>query len=372
MTARAWGWVAHLRDGGTTPWRDWAGTADPGGAVLPGAQQLELARRVNLAGRPSAALLERVLAADPPRRSRPALPLPHGAEVPDHGPRPVDPVRVRPAEMLDLVAVVLAAELAALDAAEVPEPSSGVRRPWATRYRLDGDPELGRALRRHLTARGRPPSQRPGRLIVLGTDVGSMLVDLWTHRALGEGVAPFELWWRRTTGRDRLPGRLDLARIVARGLAAPGAVDVHLVLDPAHAAGAAGLGRPLPPQRSLAATAVDLGRRVVAALRPAAPPETRRALVSEVLRPRLATVEGPPPAVPAEHRAWTDAQATRLVARLARDGDRYPVSGSLELLLPVDRPGVEVIRPRDTLATGIGLLLAGDGHTPEEAPEVAP
>jgi hypothetical protein len=350
VTARAWGWVAHLRDGGTTPWRDWAGTADPGGAVLPGAQQLELARRVNLAGRPSAALLERVLAADPPRRSRPALPLPHGAEVPDHGPRPVDPVRVRPAEMLDLVAVVLAGELAALDA--VPEPSSGVRRPWATRYRLDGDPELGRALRRHLTARGRPPSQRPGRLIVLGTDVGSMLVDLWTHRALGEGVAPFELWFRRTTGRDRLPGRLDLARIVARGLA--------------------GFGRPLPPQRPLAATAVDLGRRVVAALRPAAPPETRRALVSEVLRPRLATVEGPPPAVPAEHRAWTDAQATRLVARLTRDGDRYPVSGSLELLLPVDRPGVEVIRPRDTLATGIGLLLAGDGHTPEEAPEVAP
>ncbi len=206
---------------------------------------------------------------------------------------------------------------------------------------------------------------------MVGTDVGSMLVDLWTHRALGEGVAPYEIWWRRTTGRDRLPGRLDLEQILARGLATQGVVGVHLVTDPAQAAGAAGLGRPLPPQRPLAATAVDLGRRVVAALRPAAPPETRRALVSEVLRPRLATVDGPPPVVPARHRAWTDAQATRLVARLARDGDRYPVSGSLELLLPGDRPGVEVIRPRDTLATGIGLLLAGDGHTPEEGPVVA-
>ena len=363
-TARAWGWVAHLRDGGTTPWRAWAGTAEPAGAVLPGAQQLELARQVNLAGRPSPDLVRRVLAADPPRRSRPALPLSDGPEVPDHGPRPVDPARVRAAELLDLVAVVIAHDLAAL---RPPEPPRGARRPWAVRYRLDGDPELGRALRRSLTARGRPPSNRPGRLIVLGTDVGSMLVDLWTHRALGEGVAPWGTWWRRTAGRGRLPARLDLEQIVARGLSAPGVLDVHLVTDPALATGPAGLGGPLPPPQPLAATAVDLGRRVVAALRPAVPPQTRRALVSEVLRPRLAEVTGPPPVVPAAHRAWTDAQATRLVAQLARDGDRYPVSGSLELLLPGDRPGAEVIRPRDTLATGIAMLLARHGHTPEEA-----
>ena len=49
--ARAWGWVAHLRDGGTTPWSAWgsrAGADEQSGRYLPGAQQLELLRRLNL------------------------------------------------------------------------------------------------------------------------------------------------------------------------------------------------------------------------------------------------------------------------------------------------------------------------------------
>ena len=53
---RAWGWVAHLRDGGTTPWQAWKGQGESRGRYLPGAQQLELLRRLNQAGRPSAAL----------------------------------------------------------------------------------------------------------------------------------------------------------------------------------------------------------------------------------------------------------------------------------------------------------------------------
>ena len=359
-TARAWGWVAHLRDGGTIPWRDWAGTAEPAGPVLPGAQQLELLRRVNATGRASAALVERVLTADPPRRSRPALPLQDGPEVAPHGPRPVDPARVRAVELLDLVAVVIARDLAGQ---EPPDPPSGVRRPWAPRYRLHGDPEIGRTLRRHLVARGRPPSTRPGRLVVVGTDVATMMADLWTHRALGEGIVPWDLWWRRVARSDGLPARVDLGRVIEQGLAARSVLDVHLVTDPSLATRAAGLSRPLPVPEPLAATAVDLGRRVVAALRPVVPRATRRALVSELLRPRLTTVAGPPPVVPAEHRAWMHAQAARLVARLASDRDRYPVSGGLELLLPDDRPGAQVTRPRDTLATGIGLLLADGGPT---------
>ncbi len=361
--ARAWGWVAHLRSGGTTPWREWSGTAEPAAPVLPGAQQLELARRLNLAGGPTRGLVDRVLAADPPRRSRPALPLPHDDAVPHHGPRPTDPAGVRPAELLDLVAVVIAHDLARRTP---PEPPAGRRRPWAARYRLHGDPELGRTLRRHLVAHGHPPTSRSGRLVVVGTDVGTMLTDLWTHRALGEGVSPWREWWRETTGRDGLPARIDLERLVAEGLEQSGVVEVHLVTDPARAARAAGLRTPLPPQPTLAATAVDLGRRVVAALRPAVTPPVRRALVSELLRPRLAGVEGPPPVVPTSHRAWTDAQATRLVAGLASNAGRYPVSGSLELLLPGDRPGAEAVRPSDTLAAGIGLLLASE-DTPEEA-----
>ena len=47
--ARAWGWVASLRDGGTTPWAAWSAEADRTSRLLPGAQQLEVLRRVNLA-----------------------------------------------------------------------------------------------------------------------------------------------------------------------------------------------------------------------------------------------------------------------------------------------------------------------------------
>jgi hypothetical protein len=60
--ARAWGWVAHLRTGGTTPWSQWQDPAPPaeqGGRYLPGAQQLELLRRLNLLGPPPAELAGR-------------------------------------------------------------------------------------------------------------------------------------------------------------------------------------------------------------------------------------------------------------------------------------------------------------------------
>ncbi|MBO0846512.1 MAG: hypothetical protein J2P22_13965, partial [Nocardioides sp.] len=59
--AQAWGWVAHLRDGGTTPWSDWREPASPDhdpGPFLPGAQQLELLRRVNLHRLPSPELAD--------------------------------------------------------------------------------------------------------------------------------------------------------------------------------------------------------------------------------------------------------------------------------------------------------------------------
>ena len=49
---RAWGWVAALRSGATTPWLDWpedgSGEGEALGAELPGAQQLALLRRLNL------------------------------------------------------------------------------------------------------------------------------------------------------------------------------------------------------------------------------------------------------------------------------------------------------------------------------------
>ena len=82
----AWGWVAHLANGGTSTWRDWRTSAahlpESGtrGRYLPGAQQLELLRRLNLAGRPSAALATRVLEASAPGRGTPDLQLVGAAE----------------------------------------------------------------------------------------------------------------------------------------------------------------------------------------------------------------------------------------------------------------------------------------------------
>ena len=68
---RAWGWVQHLRHGGTTPWAEWTRTADPAGAVVPGAQQLELLRHLNQAGTPTPRLVDRVLEASAPGRGLP-------------------------------------------------------------------------------------------------------------------------------------------------------------------------------------------------------------------------------------------------------------------------------------------------------------
>ena len=88
---RAWGWVAHLREGGTTPWQEWQDRGESHGRYLPGAQQLELLRRLNAAGRPDKALGESVLAASAAGRGRPDLELVDAGPESAFGPAPVDP-----------------------------------------------------------------------------------------------------------------------------------------------------------------------------------------------------------------------------------------------------------------------------------------
>lgn len=357
-TERAWGWVAHLRDGGTTPWRDWPGTAAAAGTRLPGAQQLELLRRINGVRSPGAVVADELLAADPPRRSRPDLPLTGGAPVPDHGPRPVDPSDVPAEELLELLAVVLAGRLARQSPPQAPAPPVARRRLWAHRYHLYGDPEIVRVLRRQLVARGRPEAPHGGRGIVVGTDLGVLLADVWTDRALSIGGPAWGEWWRRCSTHDRLPGAADLQVAADEAWQRPGVRGVHVVTDPATAARMAGLRRPPLPPPPLAAVAVELGRQVLVALRPLVPPDVRERLVTEVLRPRLATLAGPPLRVPAEHQAWVAARAEALIARLRQRPDRYPVRGDLAHLVPAGQPAPGAIRPRDTLAAGIRLLLA--------------
>ncbi len=364
MTGRAWGWVAHLRDGGTTPWREWAGDAPAAGPALPGAQQLELLRRVNRAGNPRPLLVERVLSVDPPRRARPALPLVDGPAVPDHGPRPIDPGAVPdhgagPAGRG-------AARPRPRGPPRRPAPRGWVR-PWRVRYHLLGDPEYVEPLRRHLVARGRPPGGYGGRVVVVGTDTGRMLVDLWTAHCFRHGAVPWSAWLDRRVSRGALPRPIDLVELARSERLRPGPNRAHLVTDPRLAARLLGVRRGPGAPASMAASAVDLGRRISSALRPLAEPGVRARVIAEVLRPVLAQAPGLPLVVPARHRAWVREEAERLHQQIARG--RYPVHGEPALVLPVDRAGVESPDVAETLDLALRLLLsAALTPRPEEAP----
>lgn len=191
--ARAWAWIAHLRGGGTTPWRDWT-SADSAehGRFLPGAQQLELLRRLNLAGRPRAALVERVLAASAPGRGRPDLELVGVDEARRFGPPPVDPAALPDDELLRVATGLLAEDLVAAD---VPVPVVRKPRRFRTRYQLAGDPWLAAALTRRLVADGRPPGGGGRSVHVLGADVATMLGHTWASGAFAEGARPGRTSW---------------------------------------------------------------------------------------------------------------------------------------------------------------------------------
>ena len=80
------------------------------------------------------------------------------------------------------------------------------------------------------------------------------------------------------------------------------------------------------------AHATELARQVGAALSLHVLPAEQAALLSSVLRPRLAGVAGALPDVPPEHRDWVEDAAFGLRQRLLRA--RYPVVGDPDGLLP--------------------------------------
>ncbi len=350
-TAAAWGWVAHLTDGGTTPWADWSGTAEPRGRRLPGAQQLELLRRLNLAGRPSQALAGAVLAADPSRRSRPELPLVGGGEERGFGPPPVDPGTLSEGELSRLAAVLIAQRLATRDVAE---PTRRRPRPWRTRYLLLGDPELVVPLRRRLVEVGRPPGGWAATPYVLATDTGQALVDLWTAQSLHQGAPPWHEWLDTTVRQYRLPEAADPDALARRERDRTGR-KAHVVTDPSLAPRLLGARRVSGDAPRLPAAGVDLGRRIATALRPVAPAPRRTRLLADVVRPWLATGGGAPLVLPDRHRDWVAAEAERVVGQVGRG--RYPVHGDPALLLPSDRPGTATPEPDQVLALAVRLLL---------------
>jgi len=363
--ARAWGWVAHLRDGGTTPWSKWgtAATAEEqSGRYLPGAQQLELLRRLNQLRLPSPELAERVLATSAPGRGRPDLGLVHVLAESAFGPPPVDPAAL-PADELVRVATSLIAEdvVAAGDPLE-PRTPRLLRR----RYRLLGDPRVADCLRDALIADGRPPGGRRATVVVMGTDLSSMLVNLWAARSAGAGVRPWPEWLAGVMRPRRLPDRIDLAALAAAWVPRVGANRVHVVLDDARrAARLAGVRRRLAVPRPLSADALELARRTAPVVGMLVTPERRTALLRHRLNPVLAAQPGPSLRIPRRHHPWLAQHTTDLRRRLAAGG--YAVHGTLRE--PAERGGVTAPDDDRVLALAMRVLLgAAIGTTLAERP----
>jgi hypothetical protein len=352
--ARAWAWVAHLRDGGTTPWSAWgsaAGADARSGRYLPGAQQLELLRRLNQVRLPSPELADRVLATSAPGRGRPDLGLVGVLPESGFGPPPVDPADLPPDELVRVATALIAEDTVAAGDPLEPATPRLLRR----RYRVVGDPELATPLRDVLTADGRPPGGRRVTVVVAGTDVASMLVHLWTSRSLGAGVRSWSDWLGSVTDRPALPDRIDLAARGDEWAPRVGAGRVHVVIDDIRLATrlAGGLRRRVVRLRPLSADAVELARRTAPVVGTLVAPERRTALMWHRLRPVLAAHPGPELRLPERHQPWLREQTRRLRRRLA--AGNYAVHGALSE--PAERVGVTLPDDQRVLEVAMQVLL---------------
>lgn len=356
---RAWGWVEHLRAGGATPWADWledGADAAPPARVVPGAQNLALLRRLNLAapGGLSPQLVEAVLSASPTGRGRPVYTV-AGLGPHRHGPSPVDPDTLPDTELVRVAASVLADRLVPR-AAELESPRLGWPRPWRRRYRLLGDPWLAAAARERLVALGRPPGGAGAIVLVLAGPLDRMLADTWTARATSRAAVTYERWLGQA-GRGRLPVDSDPLATAETWAERVGRRRVQVVLDPSALPGLLGV-RSLPTPPELGADAVELCRRVAIALGHRVDPATRRGLLRQVLMPRLAGLPaGERLGVPAPHRAWLTERAEAVRAGIESGG--YAVVGDPAVLTAL---GPSTARPRGAgvLELAVGQVVAAD------------
>ena len=336
--ARAHSWVAHLREGGTTPWLAWPASAPetapetaPSGR-LPGAQQLELLRRINLVAGSGAqsrrrydrGLADRVLAAPAAGRGKTDLPL-VGLDPPGFGPPPVDPSDLSAHELLRVASVLLADDLVALGADPVP---ASWARPWRRRFRLVGDPVVVGALRADLLGRGRPEGGPRPFLVAVGGPLDDLLAHTWTQRCFETGTKPWSQWLRFWRERDQLPARADLLACVARWNARRPLV--RIVTDVERLPAELGVRR-LPEVRVPGADQAELARRVAAVVGLRVPAAERPGLM-RTLQQRIPDSGAAPVGVPPGEHDWVVASAERISRGLSRAG--YRVVGDLADLAP--------------------------------------
>ena len=325
-SARAHGWVAHLRDGGTTPWLAWSATGTPTARPLPGAQQLELLRRLNLdpRGPVTPELADRVLAAPAAGRGKADLPLvglPHRG----FGAAAVDPETISAHELLRVASVLLADDLVALGADPV---ATSWPRPWRRRVRLVGDPLVAAATRRHLLGIGRPEGGPRPFVVAIGRPLDELLAHTWTQRCFETGATPWAEWLRFWRERDQLPDRADLVASVRRwGGRRP---FVRVVTDADLLPRQVGV-RFLPPVRVPGADQAELARRVAAVVGLRVERHERPGLM-RTLQQRIPDSGVAPVGVPAGEREWVARSAARTIRAVSRRG--YSVVGDLADLGP--------------------------------------
>jgi hypothetical protein len=364
--ARAWGWVAHLRTGGTTPWARWEEPAPPAeqsGRYLPGAQQLELLRRLNAMGPLPSGLAGRVLTASAPGRGLPDLALEGVLPPSGFGSPPVDPAALAPEELVRVATALLAEDVVAAGDPDEPHRVRLLRR----RYRMLGDPELARPIREALIADGRPPGGPSPTVVVLGTGFDRMLAHEWTARSFGAGVRPWREYLAGERRRATPSPRLDLAALAQHWSGRVGPGRVHVVVDDTRlAARLAGRRRPVPDLTELSADAVELARRTAPVVGTLVTPERRSQLMWHRFRPALAAYAGAPLLVPTRHHAWLARCTADLRRRLSAGG--YAVHGDLPE--PSVRPGVTAPDEEGVLALAMRVLLGsaiGEPVAPDSA-----
>ena len=359
---RAHGWVAHLRAGGTTPWLAWAadGADAQADRALPGAQQLELLRRINLAAdRPvPTALADRVLAAPAAGRGKADLPL-LGVPSSSFGPRPVDPAGVGAHELLRVASVLLADDLVALGPDQV---RTTWARPWRRRFRLVGDPVVTTAAREHLLGRGRPEGGPRPFVVAVGGPLDDLLARTWTQRCFEHGSRPWEDWLRFWRERDQLPARVDLLDSVHRWHGRR--PFIRVVTDLERLPRQVGV-RHLPEVRVPGADQAELARRIAAVVGLRVPVADRPALMRTLQR-RIPDSGVAPVGVPDRERAWVAASATRMTRHLTRAG--YPVVGDLADLAPrAQPPAATGADDEQVLDLAIGMVVDPAWRTDRQA-----
>ena len=352
---RAWAWVEHLRQGGTTPWASFTDEGEARGPLLPGAIQLEVLRRLNLlAGTPQPALADRVLESSAPGRGQPDLQLAGAIDWSGFGPPPVDPADLTSDELVRLAVGVLAELTVDADPGPVEAPRLPKRMPWRRAFHVVGNPLAGDETREALARAGRHSGRRSPVAVVLADDLGGMFADLWTWRVRRTLSTPFPSWVGQWAKRDELPRPLDTAAVAARWARKVGADNVHVVVQrhpEAEVARIVGARRPLDGAHAgLSGAAAQLVRNANGVLRVLVDADRHQHLLDTVLLPWLADEHGPRWAVPKRHEEWVRRRAERLREELS--AGRYALHGDLDLLVP--GPG-NAQQPSDVAVLDIAL-----------------